>query len=145
MEVIVTNIGTLASLIGSLTVVGSALIWIYNKFIGEPREKKREKKALEQERKREQEARAIQELTIELITQKNEPLNQSIESLIDFTSESKEDREVLHRISDENTLRIGEHDEKIKGHTKELNEQNGRLIALETKNGITTYKFKEDK
>ena len=45
MEVIVTNIGTLASLIGSLTVVGSALIWIYNKFIGEPRERKREREA----------------------------------------------------------------------------------------------------
>ena len=51
MEVIVTNIGTLASLIGSLTVVGSALIWIYNKFIGEPREHKRREEA----RKRQEE------------------------------------------------------------------------------------------
>ena len=134
MEVIVTNIGTLASLIGSLTVVGSALIWIYNKFIGEPRE-----------RKREREAKKHQEEMILLITEKNEPLNQSIQGLLDFSESSEEDRKLLHRISDENTLRIGEHDEKIKGHTQELNEHNGRLIALETKNGITTYKFKEDK
>ena len=134
MEVIVTNMGTLASLIGSLTVVGSALIWIYNKFIGEPRE-----------RKREQEAKKRQEEMILLITEKNEPLNQSIQGLLDFSESSEEDRKLLHRISDENTLRIGEHDEKIKGHTQELNEHNGRLIALETKNGITTYKFKEDK
>src|SRR5699024_529822 len=125
MEVIVTNIGTLASLIGSLTVVGSALIWIYNKFIGEPRE-----------RKREREAKKRQEEMILLITEKNEPLNQSIESLIDFTSESKEDREVLHRVTDEHALRIGEHDEELLSHEKQLNEHNGRLIALETKNGI---------
>ena len=134
MEVIVTNMGTLASLIGSLTVVGSALIWIYNKFIGEPRE-----------RKREQEAKKRQEEMILLITEKNEPLNQSIQGLLDFSENSEEDRKLLHRVTDEHTLRIGEHDEQIKGHTQELNEHNGRLVALETKNGITTYKFKEDK
>lgn len=132
MEVIVTNIGTLASLIGSLTVVGSALIWIYNKFIGEPRERKREK-----------EAKKRQEEMILLITEKNEPLNQSIQSLVDFSRSSEEDRELLHRISDENTLRIGEHDEQIQKHANQLNEHNGRLIALETKNGITTVKYKE--
>ncbi len=132
MEVIVTNIGTLASLIGSLTVVGSALIWIYNKFIGEPRE-----------RKREQEAKKRQEEMILLITEKNEPLNQSIQGLLDFSEHSEEDRKLLHRISDENTLRIGEHDEELQSHAKQLNEHNGRLIALETKNGITTVKYKE--
>ena len=134
MEVIVTNIGTLASLIGSLTVVGSALIWIYNKFIGEPRE-----------RKREQDAKKRQEEMILLITEKNEPLNQSIQGLLDFSASSEEDRKLLHRVTDEHTLRIGEHDEELLSHEKQLNEHNGRLIALETKNGITTYKFKEDK
>lgn len=132
MELIVTNIGTLASLIGSLTVVGSALIWIYNKFIGEPRE-----------RKREREAKKRQEEMILLITEKNEPLNQSIQSLVDFSRSSEADRELLHRISDENTLRIGEHGEELLSHEKQLNEHNGRLIALETKNGITTVKYKE--
>ena len=132
MEVIVTNIGTLASLIGSLTVVGSALIWIYNKFIGEPRE-----------RKREQEAKKRQEEMILLITEKNEPLNQSIQGLLDFSTDSEEDRKLLHRISDENTLRIGEHREELLSHEKQLSEHNGRLIALETKNGITTVKYKE--
>lgn len=132
MEVIVTNIGTLASLIGSLTVVGSALIWIYNKFIGEPRE-----------RKREREAKRNQEQMVELITEKNEPLNESIKSLNTLLEESQEDRKLLHRISDENTLRIGEHGEELLSHEKQLNEHNGRLIALETKNGITTVKYKE--
>lgn len=132
MEVIVTNIGTLASLIGSLTVVGGALIWIYNKFIGEPRE-----------RKREQESARQQTQMVELITEKNEPLNESIKSLNTLLEESQKDRELLHRISDENTLRIGEHGEELQSHTKQLNEHNGRLIALETKNGITTVKYKE--
>lgn len=132
MSDIVTNIGELASFIGSLTVVGGALIWIYNKFIGEPRE-----------RKREREARKNQELMINLITEKNEPLNESIRDLIAFTGESAEDRKVLHRVTDEHALRIGEHDEELQSHTKQLNEHNGRLIALETKNGITTVKYKE--
>ena len=134
MEVIVTNIGTLASLIGSLTVVGSALIWIYNKFIGEPREHKRR-----------EEAKKRQEEFVLLITEKNEPLNESIQSLIEFSTNSERDRELLHRVTDEHTLRIGEHDEELLSHDKRLNEHDGRLVALETKNGITTYKFKEDK
>jgi hypothetical protein len=132
MSDIVTNIGELASFIGSLTVVGGALIWIYNKFIGEPRE-----------RKREQEAKKRQEEMILLITEKNEPLNQSIQGLLDFSADSEADRELLHRISDENTLRIGEHDEELQSHTKQLNEHNGRLIALETRNGITTVQYRE--
>lgn len=134
MDIVVEHIGSIASLIGSLTVVGGALMWFYNKFIGEPRERKRERESSRQ-----------QTQMIKLITEKNEPLNQSIEGLNILLEESQQDRRMLHRVTDEHTLRFGEHDEKIKGHTQELNEHNGRLIALETKNGITTYKFKEDK
>src|SRR5699024_4189378 len=120
--------------IGSLTVVGSALIWIYNMFIGVPRE-----------RKREQEAKKRQEEMIMLITERNKPLNESIQGLLDFSEASSKDRELLHRVADQQTLKIGEHGEKLKNHERSLDDHNGRLIALETKNGITTYKFKEDK
>ena len=133
MEALVTSIGELASLISASIVIGGALMWIYNKFIGEPRE-----------RKREREAKKRQEEMILLITEKNEPLNQSIQGLLDFSENSEEDRKILHRVTDEHTLRIGEHDEELLSHEKQLNEHNGRLIALETKNGITTYKFKEE-
>ena len=132
MEVIVTNIGTLASLIGSLTVVGSALIWIYNKFIGEPRE-----------RKREREAKKRQEEMILLITEKNEPLNQSIQGLLDFSASSEEDRKLLHRVTDEHTLRIGEHGEQLKNHERRLDDHGDRILILETKNGITKVTRKD--
>ena len=132
MEVIVTNIGTLASLIGSLTVVGSALIWIYNKFIGEPRE-----------RKREREAKKRQEEMIMLITERNKPLNESIQGLLDFSEASSKDRELLHRVADEQTLKIGEHGEELKNHERRLDDHDDRILILETKNGITKVTRKD--
>jgi len=125
MEEIVENIGTLASFIGSLTVVGSALIWIYNKFIGAPRE-----------RKREQEEEKRHKRMIKVVTKENEPLVKSIENLNKWIEESRHDRENLNKVTDEHTLTIGDHEER-------LDEHNGRLIALETKNGITTVKYRE--
>ena len=122
MEEILTNVGTLASFIGSLTVVGSALIWIYNKFIGGPRERKREIEASER-----------QEQMLSMIMKENEPLSHSIDKLTAWVDESVRDREILHKISDENTLHIGKHDERLDKH-------NDRILVLETKNGIRTYR-----
>ena len=70
MNVLAEHLGFIASLIGSLTVVGSALIWIYNKFISHPREKKR----LREEEKR-------QDMLLELITRENRPMNTAIQQL----------------------------------------------------------------
>lgn len=125
MEEIVEYFGTLASFIGSLTVVGSALIWIYNKFIGAPRE-----------RKREQEEEKRHKRMIRVVTKENEPLVKSIDNLTSWIEESRHDRENLNKIADKNTLLLGDHGEQ-------LDEHNGRLIALETKNGITTVKYRE--
>lgn len=125
MEEIVENIGTLASFIGSLTVVGSALIWIYNKFIGAPRERRRE----EEEEKR-------HKRMIKVVTKENEPLVKSIENLNKWIEESRHDRENLNKVTDEHTLTLGDHEER-------LDEHNGRLIALETRNGITTVQYRE--
>ena len=49
MSDLVANVGILASLIGSLTVVGGALLWVYTRFIGAPREKRRAKEAFQNE------------------------------------------------------------------------------------------------
>lgn len=118
MEIIVNHLGGLASLVGSLTVVGSALIWIYNKFIGAPREKKRE----QDEAKRQKEM-------IKMITKENIPLNKSIENLNELLEQSKTDRENLNRIAKTNT-------EKIAKNTILLNKHDDQIIKLSIKNGL---------
>lgn len=118
MDIIVNHLGGLASLVGSLTVVGSALIWIYNKFIGSPREKKRE----QDETKRQKEM-------IKMITKENIPLNKSIENLNELLEQSKTDRENLNRIAKTNT-------EKIEKNTILLNKHDDQIIKLSIKNGL---------
>src|SRR5699024_201920 len=123
MNVLAEHLGFIASLIGSLTVVGSALIWIYNKFISHPREQKR----LREEEKR-------QDMLLELITRENKPMNTAIEQLTKLLDDSRQDREKLNDISDRNTKMLMEHDDKIDQH-------NNRLIVLETKTGISEYRY----
>ena len=128
MEQLVNQIGNLASFIGSLTVVGGGLLWIYNSWIGKPRENRRKKEADERQRK-----------MVELISKKNEPLNQSIQELNKVLAESQKDREKLNEMVKQNTQIIGEHDERLDNH-------NDRLIVLETKSGVrrVTYERGED-
>ena len=123
MNVLAEHLGFIASLIGSLTVVGSALIWIYNKFISHPREKKR----LREEEKR-------QDMLLELITRENRPMNTAIQQLTKLLDDSKQDRMKLNDLSVRNTKLLHEHDET-------LTEHNNRLIILETKNGLSEYRY----
>ena len=125
MNVLAEHLGFIASLIGSLTVVGSALIWIYNKFISHPREKKR----LREEEKR-------QDMLLELITRENRPMNTAIQQLTKLLDESTQDRMKLNDLADRNTKIIMEHDETLEDH-------NNRLIVLETKNGLSEYRYKK--
>ena len=119
------QVGSVAQFIGSLTVVGGALMWMYNKFIGIPREKKRQ-----------QAANNRQTDMINLITERNEPLNQAIQSITEMISESQLDRKQLNKVADLNTQMLGVHEERLDNH-------NDRLIVLETKNGIQTITYKD--
>ncbi len=125
MNVLAEHLGFIASLIGSLTVVGSALIWIYNKFISHPREQKR----LREEEKR-------QDMLLELITRENRPMNTAIEQLTKLLDESRQDRMKLNDLASRNTKMLLEHDDT-------LTEHNNRLIVLETKNGVSEYRYKK--
>ena len=122
----VEMVGNMASFIGSLTVVGGALLWIYNHSIAKPREKRRKE---ENDRR--------QGKMIALITQKNEPLNESIQELNRLLAESQKDREKLNEIAQANTKIIGEHDERLDNH-------NDRLIVLETKNGVKRISYRKE-
>ena len=115
MSEIITEIGNLASFIGSLTVVGSALLWIYNKWIMKPLEKRRKKEADERQGK-----------MIALITQKNEPLNKAIKELNHLLTESQMDRQKLNEVAKVNTEIIGEHEVRLDDHDT-------RIVVLETK------------
>ena len=125
MSDIIEHVGSLASFIGSLTVVGGALMWIYNKFISAPREKRRQGEADKRQRD-----------MIELITEKNKPLNESIHRLNELLAESQLDRKKLNHIAEANTEIIKDHEERLDGH-------NERLIVLETKNGIQKVAYRE--
>ena len=124
MNVIAEHLGFIASLIGSLTVVGSALIWVYNKFISHPREQKR----LREEEKR-------QDMLLELITRENRPMNTAIQQMTKLLDDSKQDRLKLNDLASRNTKMLLEHDDT-------LTEHNNRLIVLETKNGLSEYRYK---
>ena len=125
MNVLAEHLGFIASLIGSLTVVGSALIWIYNKFISHPREKKR----LREEEKR-------QDMLLELITRENRPMNTAIQQLTKLLDESRQDSIKLNDVAGRNTKMLLEHDDTLEEH-------NNRLIVLETKNGLSEYRYKK--
>ena len=125
MSDIIEHVGSLASFIGSLTVVGGALMWMYNKFISAPREKRRQTEAEKRQRD-----------MIELITEKNKPLNESIQGLNELLAESQSDREKLNQIAVANTEMIKNHEDRIDNH-------NERLIVLETKNGIQKIAYRE--
>ena len=119
------QVGSVAQFIGSLTVVGGALMWVYNKFIAIPREKKRQKAANDR-----------QTDMIKLITERNEPLNKAIQSLTEMISESQLDRKQLNKIAENNTAMLERHEGRLDNH-------NDRLIVLETKNGIQTITYKD--
>lgn len=125
MDVINEHLGLIASMIGSLSVVGGGLIWLYNILISKPRDRWREKR--EEER---------QKVIVKEIEKANEPLNHSINKLNEWLNESKMDRERLNEIAEKNT-------DKLNHHEKMINNHDDRLIVLETKNGLK-YRERRD-
>lgn len=125
MNVLAEHLGFIASLIGSLTVVGSALLWIHTKAISNPRERRRERENIKRQRQ-----------MINMITRENKPLNESINNLSEILEDSIRDRKRLSEIAVKNTGIIEEHEETLEEHDK-------RLIILETKNGLSEYRYKK--
>ena len=123
---LIEHVGSLASFIGSLTVVGGALIWIYNKFISAPREKRRQEESDKRQR-----------AMIELITENNKPLHGAIQELNGLLAESQLDRKKLNHIAEANTKIIEDHEERLDNHHE-------RLIVLETRNGIRKIVYREE-
>ena len=119
------HLGSMASLVGSLTVVGSALLWIYNKFIGAPREQKR---ILEASRR--------QKDMLDVVKAENEPLVKTLQELNKLLEISETDRQNLNRISKKHTL-------QIKDHHDELENLGDRVLVLEVHTGIKKFHKEE--
>lgn len=95
-------LGQMASVVGSLTVVGGALIWIYKKLVSDPDKRMAEK---------------IQRENTEALKQSIEPLTKAIDMLNNNLEESKKDRVRLNKTVD--------------GHTNILNNHETRISVLE--------------
>lgn len=133
MEELSLTLGTMASIIGSATVVGGALMWLYNLFIGRPRERKRE----EENDKRHKDM-------LGLINKENEPLSQAIDKLNELLEDSRKDRENLNKVAGVNTKLLADHDDKFKKHDERLDNHHERIVILETRDGSFYRKEKRN-
>lgn len=87
-----------ASLIGSITIIGGALIWIYKKLVSDPDKRMAEK---------------IQRENTEALKQSIEPLTKAIDMLNNNLEESKRDRIKLNK-------KVDEHDDCLSDHHTRL-------------------------
>ena len=110
-------VALIAGLIGSVTVVGSALIWVYKHLIARPKERR---DAIRSERENEKFRKAMQP-TVDAVEQISRGL---------AYQESRDEK--LQQIADNNVKLLDKHENRL-----DLHEQ--RIIVLETRNGIPVY------
>lgn len=110
-------VALIAGLIGSVTVVGSALIWVYKQLIARPKERR---DAIRTEKENEKFRKAMQP-TVDAVEQISRGL---------AYQESRDEK--LQEIADSNVKLLEKHENRL-----DLHEQ--RIIVLETKNGIPVY------
>lgn len=106
----------ISATIGALTAIGGTLIWIYNRTIAKPREKRR----LAHEK------------------QQQELLHEALIPINEFLAESGRDRDNLNKIAIQNA-------EILNRHESRLDQHNDRLIVLEVHNGVRKVSYKEEK
>lgn len=92
----------LATLIGSLTTIGGALMYLYNRFVGKPRERRRMEEADRRARERD-----------EYLAMLLDPLRKSIDDLNRQLEGSKRDTDTLKLVAEKNTLRIDKLDDDM--------------------------------
>ena len=110
-------VALIAGLVGSITVVGSALIWVYKHLIARPKERR---DAIRTERENEKFRKAMQ------------PTVDAVEQISRGLAYQEERDEKLQQIADSNVKLLEKHENRL-----DLHEQ--RIIVLETRNGIPVY------
>ncbi|MDD7759093.1 MAG: hypothetical protein PT939_06565 [Aerococcus suis] len=124
-QTLIDNVGLIASLFLSLSTISAGLMWAYNFFIGEPKERKRREADKEYQDKM---LKMTQEQT-EPIYHLIDKIDASIEAnskLFDIhIRESEADRKNLNRVVETNSKLLENHDKALDNHE-------GRLIRVET-------------
>lgn len=122
MEELFTSIQSASLFIGSLTVIGSALMWVYQKTIGKARERR------EEERNR---------LLREKIDASNAPLIFTLNKL----SKEMESREHhANKLDDIAAI----NSQLLKNHNERLDKHHERLVILEVKNNVRKVGYIEE-
>ena len=127
-------LAVVAGAITSITIIGAFLVKVVDKIIIKPMDKRKADRAKEVELDRQK----FEESLLERVEVNQKPLSESIDRLNELLAESQRDRSDLHKIADNNVLRIGKHEDRLDNH-------NDRLIVLETKNGVRKVVYKEEK
>lgn len=105
---------TVAALIGGLTTIGAALMWVYQKTIGKAKERR---------------DAARDQILQDAIKQNNKPLLETLDKLNESMRERERHDDKLDEIAEKNVELLNKHDEQLYEH-------NGRLIVVETTLGI---------
>lgn len=119
--IIFDNLTSVAGLIGSVTVIGSALIWVYKQVIARPKEKRDAQRA---ERENAKFREAIK------------PTAEAVEQISKSLAYQESRDQKLQEIADRNVKLLEKHENRLDLHEH-------RIIVLETKNGIPVYYNKE--
>jgi len=119
--IIFDNLASVAGLIGSVTVIGSALIWVYKQVIARPKEKRDAHRA---ERENAKFREAIR------------PTAEAVEQISRSLAYQESRDQKLQEIADRNVKLLEKHENRLDLHEH-------RIIVLETKNGIPVYYNKE--
>lgn len=119
--IIFDNLASVAGLIGSVTVIGSALIWVYKQVIARPKEKR---DALRAEKENAKFREAIK------------PTAEAVEQISRSLAYQESRDQKLQEIADRNVKLLEKHENRLDLHEH-------RIIVLETKNGIPVYYNKE--
>lgn len=119
--IIFDNLASVAGLIGSVTVIGSALIWVYKQVIARPKEKRDAQRA---ERENAKFREAIK------------PTAEAVEQISRSLAYQEIRDQKLQEIADRNVKLLEKHENRLDLHEH-------RIIVLETKNGIPVYYNKE--
>src|SRR5699024_9767779 len=105
-------LAVVAGAITSITIIGAFLVKVVDKIIIKPMDKRKAERAKEVELDRQQ----FEQKLLQSVEANQQPLAESIDRLNELLAESQRDRNDLHKIADNNVLRIGQHEDRLDNH-----------------------------
>lgn len=142
--VIIEHIGDTASLIGSVSVIAGAILWLFNLFVLKPKERRRKAAEEKRERQRKEDEEERYKKMLEVASAQDQPLVASIEVLNGWLKESSEDRAELNRIVRTQSNILEELKKSHDNHETRLDSHHDRILVLEVIGGKKQVRTLED-